>query len=319
MKPNILICMSDPKAERLLNLTMALLATKRYLTKNEIFSSVDGYSGQPDSKERMFERDKDDLRSIGIEIEVGQIDPYFEDELGYRIKPDNYGLELADLSPRDLALISIAASSWQSSTLSESSQSAFRKLRSLGIALDSEELGLGWVRFDNPGTNFDLLWDALENHQTLEFDYASVTLPARRVRPYGLSLRGGFWYLVGFDLDRNAIRVFKTSRMNGKVSVSGRSNSFQVPDDFRIEEHLRALPEEPVSTAKVLIRKGKCLALRNEAGAVGVDDEWDLIEIDYYDSENLIRRILWFGPDARIQGPDELVLKIKARLMEVLS
>ncbi|MEI6406682.1 MAG: WYL domain-containing protein [Actinomycetes bacterium] len=311
--------MSDPKAERLLNLTMALLATKRYLTKNEIFSSVDGYSGQPDSKERMFERDKDDLRSIGIEIEVGQIDPYFEDELGYRIKPDNYGLELDDLSPRDLALISIAASSWQSSTLSESSQSAFRKLRSLGIPLESEELGLGWVRFDNPGTNFDLLWDALENRQTLEFDYASASLPQRRVRPYGLSLRGGFWYLVGFDLDRNAIRVFKTSRMNGKVSVAGRANSFQVPDDFRIEEHLRALAQEPMSIAQVLIRKGKCLALRNESVATSIDDEWDSIDVNFYDSEIFVRRILWFGPDARVQGPAELVAKVKARLNEVLS
>jgi len=66
------------KIERLINLTIALLATKRYLTKSEIFNSVEGYEGTPETKERMFERDKDDLRSLGIEIEVGSFDPLFK-------------------------------------------------------------------------------------------------------------------------------------------------------------------------------------------------------------------------------------------------
>jgi proteasome accessory factor B len=78
------------KTERLVNLTIALLATKRYITKSEIFRTVDGYEGSDESKERMFERDKDDLRNLGIEIEVGTFDPLFEDESGYRIKPENY-------------------------------------------------------------------------------------------------------------------------------------------------------------------------------------------------------------------------------------
>jgi proteasome accessory factor B len=72
------------KIERLINLTIALLATKRYLTKSEIFKSVEGYEGSPETKERMFERDKDDLRSLGIEIEVGSFDPLFNDEAGTR-------------------------------------------------------------------------------------------------------------------------------------------------------------------------------------------------------------------------------------------
>ena len=74
------------KSERLVNLTIALLGTKRWLTKAQIFSAVDGYEGESDAKERMFERDKDDLRNLGIEIEVGSFDPLFEDEAGYRIQ-----------------------------------------------------------------------------------------------------------------------------------------------------------------------------------------------------------------------------------------
>jgi proteasome accessory factor B len=68
------------KNERLVNLTIALLATKRYLTKNEIFRNIEGYEGSAEAKERMFERDKDDLRKLGIQIEVGGLDPLFDDE-----------------------------------------------------------------------------------------------------------------------------------------------------------------------------------------------------------------------------------------------
>ena len=69
--------MSDRKTERLINLTLALLATKRYLKKSEILTNVQGYEGTQEAKERMFERDKDDLRSLGIEIEVGDLDVFF--------------------------------------------------------------------------------------------------------------------------------------------------------------------------------------------------------------------------------------------------
>ena len=80
--------MSSEKTERLVNLTMALLASRRFMTKGEIFRKVEGYSGAQETKERMFERDKDELRSMGIDIEVGGLDPLFDDEAGYRISPE---------------------------------------------------------------------------------------------------------------------------------------------------------------------------------------------------------------------------------------
>ena len=72
--------MSDQKTERLINLTLALLSSKRYLTKSEIFKNVAGYSGSAETMERMFERDKDDLRNLGVRIEVRALDPLFEDD-----------------------------------------------------------------------------------------------------------------------------------------------------------------------------------------------------------------------------------------------
>ena len=124
------------KSERLVNLTIALLATKRYLTKSEIFRSIEGYEGNEESKERMFERDKDDLRTLGIEIEVGGLDPLFNDEAGYRIKPENYALDLGEISGTDIALLSLAAQAWNGAALDSGAHTALLKLKSMGIESD---------------------------------------------------------------------------------------------------------------------------------------------------------------------------------------
>ena len=100
--------MSSAKTERLVNLTMALLATSRYMQKSEIFRKVAGYSGTQETKERMFERDKDDLRALGIEIEVASADPLFEDEPGYRIKPETYQMPIKSFTPTEIGILSTA-------------------------------------------------------------------------------------------------------------------------------------------------------------------------------------------------------------------
>ena len=128
------------KIERLINLTIALLATKRFLTKNEIFRSVDGYEGSDETKERMFERDKDDLRKLGITIEVGGFDPVFEDEAGYRIKPEGYSLDLGQITGTEIALLSLAAEAWRGAALDDAAHSALTKLRSMGVESDLDAI-----------------------------------------------------------------------------------------------------------------------------------------------------------------------------------
>jgi len=128
------------KSERLVNLTIALLATKRYLTKAEIFRTVAGYTGDSEAKDRMFERDKEDLRSLGITIELGTFDPLFEDEAGYRIKAESYQLQLKDLDPLSIALLSQAGKLWREAALGSAAQSGLRKLRSIGINSDFDSI-----------------------------------------------------------------------------------------------------------------------------------------------------------------------------------
>ena len=189
------------KIERLINLTIALLATKRYLTKSEIFSSVDGYEGSPETKERMFERDKDDLRSLGIEIEVGSFDPLFNDEAGYKIKQETYQFELGDISPTEVSLLSLAADAWQEASFGDAAQKALLKLRSIGIASDEISIPGSVQKLNDSGQDLSLITKAIAQSQLLNFSYldSSLKTVARKVVPIALSTRSGFWYLSGVD------------------------------------------------------------------------------------------------------------------------
>ena len=188
------------KSERLVNLTIALLATKRYLTKAEIFKSVAGYTGEPEARDRMFERDKDDLRSLGIEIELGTFDPLFEDEAGYRIKPEKYSLQLDQLSPTQLMLLSQASLAWKKALLGESAHTALRKLKALGIESDLENLVVDNLSIPEAPIDIPVILDAISEKRELVFDYLSPEseAQARQVFPYRLYRRNSFWYLIAF-------------------------------------------------------------------------------------------------------------------------
>ena len=177
------------KSERLVNLTIALLATKRYLTKAEIFSNVAGYAGDSDAKDRMFERDKDDLRSLGIDIELGTFDPLFEDEAGYRIKPETYALQLKDLDTTEVALLSQAARLWREAALGDSAQSGLRKLKGLGIESDLDTfIDVSATLQSTPEQIPDLI-EAVSNRTAITFEYIDENMKnqVRHLQPYRLS------------------------------------------------------------------------------------------------------------------------------------
>ena len=96
--------MASEKNERLVNLTIALLATKKFLTKTQIFKAVVGYEGSSEATDRMFERDKEELRSLGIEIEMKSIDPLFDDEIGYRILPERFRFNIGEVDRKSTRL-----------------------------------------------------------------------------------------------------------------------------------------------------------------------------------------------------------------------
>jgi len=307
------------KSERLVNLTIALLATKRWLTKSQIFSTIDGYEGEPEAMERMFERDKDDLRNLGILIEVGSFDPLFEDEVGYRIRPENYQTDIDSISSRELSLISLATQAWQGAILDSSAMSALVKLKSLGVETDFDSLPALQPTLHISDSNFATVIDAIAERKVISFSYLNPDLESqsRAIEPYGAGTKGGFWYVAGRDLDRKELRLFRLDRFDSEVKVQGKSGSYQIPEDFHMSSAL-ASPEK-TKTAVVKVRRDKAHVLRARAATSEVGDEWTLLSLPYFNESELVTDVLWHGDDAILIEPESARLKVIQALESIVS
>ncbi len=306
------------KNERLVNLTIALLATKRYLTKNEIFRNIEGYEGNAEAKERMFERDKDDLRKLGIQIEVGGLDPLFDDEAGYRIRPENYALSLRDLTPTQVTLLSLAAQAWQDAAFADLSQQALRKLTSIGLDTDSSQLPVLAPRLVGADENLRIALDALTSLTAIEFDYLNLQGVAqkRQLQVYGVQARRSHWYLIGLDIQKAAIRNFRVDRIHGSVSTAGKSQSYVIPKNFEITE-LEPAIETPVAVLQV--RPGAGYQLRRMAFTIETADDWDLLELPIFDLDFITNLVLWHGEDVIVSSPAQLRISVISALEQVVK
>lgn len=306
------------KNERLVNLTIALLATKRYLTKNEIFRNIEGYEGNAEAKERMFERDKDDLRKLGIQIEVGGLDPLFDDEAGYRIRPENYALSLRDLTPTQVTLLSLAAQAWQDAAFADLSQQALRKLTSIGLDTDSSQLPVLAPRLVGADENLRIALDALTSLTAIEFDYLNLQGVARKrqLQVYGVQARRSHWYLIGLDIQKAAIRNFRVDRIHGSVSTAGKSQSYVIPKNFEITE-LEPAIETPVAVLQV--RPGAGYQLRRMAFTIETADDWDLLELPIFDLDFITNLVLWHGEDVIVSSPAQLRISVISALEQVVK
>ena len=311
--------MSDRKTERLINLTLALLATKRYLKKSEILSNVAGYEGTQEAKERMFERDKDDLRSLGIEIEVGDLDIFFEDEPGYRIPQKSYELNVPNLSGRELALLSIASSFWNDSVLAPNAQSGIRKLQSLGIPATLEFEFRMKYRFDNPSELLEEIAKAILQKSKIKFSYDSSSLKVRHLEPYRIVFWNSYWYLIGMDIDRTGIRLFKLSRFLGGIEISKKKNEFESPSDFAVADHLPKSDVEVIHSAKIEIRRETGTLLRQRGKLLSQGSEYDTYELNYENERVFLRELIWHGANVRILEPANLKEQLLAIIDGVLA
>ena len=306
------------KNERLVNLTIALLATKRYLTKNEIFRNIEGYEGSAESKERMFERDKDDLRKLGIQIEVGGLDPLFDDEAGYRIRPESYALSLRDLTPTQVTLLSLAAQAWQDAAFTDLSQQALRKLNSIGLDTDSSQLPVMAPKLVGADENLRSALDALTSLTTIEFDYLNIQGVAlkRRLQVYGVQSRKSHWYLIGLDTEKDAIRNFRLDRIQGFVTATGKAQSYVMPSSFEISE---LEPDIETPLAVLQVRPGSGYQFRRMATTIETADDWDLLEVPIFDLDYITSLVLWHGQDVIVSSPLTLRTAVISALEELVK
>ena len=311
--------MSSAKTERLVNLTMALLATSRYMQKSEIFRKVAGYSGTQETKERMFERDKDDLRALGIEIEVASADPLFEDEPGYRIKPESYQMPIKSFTPTEIGILSTALGLWLDSSLEDIALGAVRRVNSTALLDPALEINsLRTLNFSAEGL-LDVT-KALANRSEIAFSYrkaGAAKSDNRRVHPLGLSAWKGEWYLVGEDLDRSDIRTFNFSRISSKIDISKKRDMYEIPSDFNIKDYLIMHNAEGIQI-RAKVKRAQVQALRAKAFEIkDFDEEWDEISYRSESNASALQEALWYCDSLIIEQPEELRSLVVASLEKV--
>ncbi|MFE3450199.1 helix-turn-helix transcriptional regulator [Nonomuraea sp. NPDC059194] len=315
--------MSRRKTERLLNLVICLLATRRPLSAEQIRHAVPGYDRDGDEAfQRMFERDKNELREIGIPIEVHR-DPW-EDEPGYRIQREAYELPEITLEPDEAAVLGLAAQVWQRASLAEAAGGALLKLRAAGVATDAGPGEALELRVDTRDPSFPSLWEAVRDRRVVRFDYrpaAGESVRTRTVEPWGVISRRGRWYVAGFDRDRQAPRVFRLSRITGQVAAVGRPGAVEVPEGVDLRSMV-GFPEETMEerTAVLKVRQGTCEGLRQVARSVREgQDGWDTAELVFADPERLAGWIASLGADVLVVGPPDAREAVITRLKGALA
>jgi predicted DNA-binding transcriptional regulator YafY len=318
------------KAERLLDLVIALLNTRYYRSATWIRERVAGYddAASDEAFSRMFERDKQELRDLGIPIET---DPSGD---GYRIRPGEFALPEMSFTAAESAALAVASRLWDTTVLGEAGSAALRKLRDAGdLADDTEADGGGpaggpaggpgggpeWplagvqARLRTAEPAFADLFAAIRARRAVPFDYrtAAGAVPEKRsLEPWGLVSYRGSWYVVGMDTVRDAPRTFRLSRITGAVKAVGRSGAVTVPPDVQLKERVVASAGRAEQRSALLqVRAGRAAGLRRWSrtlAAAPAPDGFDQIQVPMPTVWDTARRVAGYGPDVLVIDPPEL-------------
>ena len=301
------------KTERLLNLVLCLLYTRRPLPKATIRRIVPQYgaAASDEAFDRMFERDKDELRELGIPLVTEDIGSVWDDETGYRIDQREYALPEIDFESDELAVLGLAARTWAHASLGGPAAQALRKLKaSADIERDHDSLIGIEPRLGTSEPAFDDVKNAVLVQQEIAFAYRTGgegEVRERRVQPWGMASWHGRWYLTGHDLDRNAPRVFRLSRIAGTVRKVGRPGSYDVPAGHKARDMIRTqVGEQAPAAASVRARRGRGQSLRRRANAARNEGEWTVLELTFTDPYLFADEVAGYGADVLVQSPAEV-------------
>jgi proteasome accessory factor B len=322
-----------PVEERLFSLVLALLATETGLTKNEILSTVQGYrqrfdaGGDNANLERQFERDKDDIRDLGVPLETVDSpgDAGNNQTLRYRIPRGAYQLPSdVRFTPEEMTLLDLAARVWREGSLSGESRRALLKLRSLGVAADEPTIGYA-PRVRLRDAAFEPLDAALEKHLVVRFPYLKPGDQAAREReviPLALVQYQGRWHLsaeeyVDGGATAGARKMFLLRRIVGPVTTGGPAP--ERPGDHTAEAiaGLEDVWRRGVAEVEVTSDTDAATRLTNRRdterlgpGAPGTHR----LRVHFVDMAILADELAGFGPEVLVLDPPELRAAVLERL-----
>jgi proteasome accessory factor BC len=328
------------KLIRQLSLISFLMANRRPVSALEIKQEVEGYSSMNDDAfARRFYADRAELESLGITLSVEKPgEGFFEAEL-YALPPGNYYLPSIEFSDDELAALRTAL------TLLDG---RFAYAEPLRLALQQVSWGRPNPLSNGESTPVDVsvtasaggrelsqrlakIETAISRRKTIEFEYYTMErdeTAARKVDPYHLVYRSGQFYLIGHSHERDAVRVFRLSRIRGKVSYATKAeHDFTPPEDFdRRDYGSRADWQmgEIDGTAKIFVREriawlverdfGRYGELRPARKPDGAPGRGMIFETDYASSRQLVAWVLSWRHNATVLEPDDLATEAAERL-----
>ena len=322
------------KLIRQLSLISYLMAERRPVTALEIRRDVEGYSGMnEDAFARRFYADRSELESLRIQLSVERPADGAAEQENYSLRPENFHLPPIAFTDKELAALQTALSlldgefayaeplrlalqqiSWgRPSPLRAPEQSSV----ALGITASAggHELSMRLAKVET----------AIFRNKTILFDYYTMErdeVGPRRVDPYHLLFQGGQFYLLGYSHERQAIRVFRLSRIRGKVSYATKAeHDFRRPTDFDPRAYANRadwqLGEER-GVAEILVSERIAWQVERHFGRYGkiceADEGGKLFLTGYSSPRGILSWVLGLGAHAQLQGPEELTQELERRL-----
>ena len=313
--------------ERILSLIVALMGSAHGLTKEQILTSVSGYreareeGRSQDALERMFERDKENLRELGVPIHtIG--DPADPDDLRaarYRIPKTEYDLpDDLTFTPAEVAVLHLAGTVWSGQSQSSDAQAALRKIRALGLDVDEPIIGVA-PRITPRDPAFSTLYSANAESSVVTFTYVKPgdDVPRlRRVAPLALVEFEGRWHVFGIDLALESERTFLLSRIVGPVKITREQFDPQLREGAgaRALAGLEDLARKNVAVLEVKEGSEAALRLRRRGEVEGTT-----VRLPFVDVHVLADELASYGPEVRVVSPEPLRAQVIARLERVIA
>jgi proteasome accessory factor BC len=333
------------KLIRQLSLISYLMAERRPVTALEIRRDVEGYSGMnEDAFARRFYADRSELESLRIQLTVDRPADGAAEQENYSLRPENFHLPAIAFTDKELAALQTALSlldgefayaeplrlALQQITWGRPSPLRAPEQRSVALGITASAGG------HELSSRLAKVETAIFRNKTIVFDYYTMErdeTSTRRVDPYHLLFQGGQFYLLGYAHERKSVRVFRLSRIRGKVSYATKAeHDFHRPVDFDPRAYANRadwqLGEEE-GVARIHIcerigwqierhfgRYGEICALSPEGEDDGAPSpEGETVFLTSYSSpRSLISWVLGLGANARLIAPDELVSELQRRL-----
>jgi predicted DNA-binding transcriptional regulator YafY len=348
---------TSDKTARWLDLVAFLLQHRFPVTREEVFEHVTGYTGAEEEKgtgegaRRKFERDKDELRALGIEIETVQLKDAAGDEpqTGYRLKPSGFylpylelvgadekrregekrpypGLARIPISREELKVLDRATRRLAQRTelpLADAAASARRKLAfELPLSQSAVERVLAIPLPEEGRRALAVLQQAVSDRTAVACRYYSIgrdAEEARAIEPYGLLFQWSHWYCVARARDRNALRVFRVDRMREARGLPGAPPQFAVPPSFDVRQYLRQAPWELGDAAATAVRvrfgfpEARWVLNQGLGRAIEplLDDGGAIVEFAVRERDAFLRWLLTFRRQAVVLEPADVARELE--------